>query len=89
MVNPSVAIDNNVIDVPNWENPLHATQEHPHHPLERGGARSEPKRQPAVLSLTIGSNEAGLRSIFLHDLYLVKSVTYIHDGEVALSFEGC
>ena len=79
MVGPRVAVDNDVVDVPYREDPLHTTQEHVYHSLEDGGAGGEPERQSVVLALAIRSYEAGLGSILLLDLYLVKPVTHVHD----------
>ena len=88
MIGPRVAVDNNVVDVSYRKDLLHTAQEHIHHYLEYGGTRGEPERQSAVLALTIRSPEAGLRSILLIDLCLVKPVAHVHDGEVARALEG-
>ena len=88
MIGPRVAVDNNVVDVPYREGPLHTAQEPVHHSLEEGGTRGETERQSALLALTIRCYEAGLRCVLLVNLHLVKSVTHAHDGEVTLAREG-
>ena len=63
MVGPRITAHDNIVNVPDGENPLHTTQEHVHHSLEKIRARGETKGQSAVLTLTIGVYEASFRAI--------------------------
>ena len=72
-VGPRVAVHDNVVDVPDREDPLHTTQEHVHHPLENSRARSETEGQSEVFALAIGGYEASFKAILFLNLYLVES----------------
>ena len=88
MVSPRITLNDNIVDVSNSENPLHAAQERVHHSLKGSRARSDPKVQSTVLALAIGSYEAGFGSVLFLDLELVEPMTHIHDRKVALALKG-
>ncbi|KAL8428655.1 hypothetical protein ACSSS7_007082 [Eimeria intestinalis] len=54
VVPPGSAVDDDVVDVADRCNPLHATQEHVEHALEDIGAGGEAEREAAVLALRHG-----------------------------------
>ena len=79
MVGLRIAVNDNIVDVPDSENALHTAQEHIHHPLENSRARSETKRQSAALTLTIWGYKTSFRTTFFLVLYLLEPVAHIHN----------
>ena len=84
MIFPSVAIDNNIINVPDRRNPLHAAKQHVDHALKNSGARRKPERQSLILPLTIRRYKPRLGPIRLLYFDLIKAITHIHNREIAL-----
>ena len=87
MIGPRVAVNNNVVDVCDGENPLHTDHEHVHHSPEDSRARSDTEGQSAALSLAIGGYEADFGAILFLNIYLVEPVAHIHNREVPFTLE--
>ena len=87
MVGSRVAIHDDIIIVPDGENPFLTTQEHVHHSLENSRARSETEGSSAVLTLAIEVYEAGFGVILFLNLYLVEPVAHIHNREVGFTLK--